>query len=123
MYLPTHSYIFKPLRKMWVAASVNAVVPPVQNGVDKDGKPKFIPASAWLDQTKDSQVLQMSWAPGEPEMIRDKIIDSGWILRPGFTIFDSTVRRRLCRRLDRWTFGSVTCGEFIQRKPSTLSGG
>ena len=89
LYLPTHSYIFKPLREMWAAASVNTVVPPVQNGVDKDGKPKFIPASAWLDQTKDSQVVQMSWAPGEPEMICDRIIDEGgWILREGFKVFN-----------------------------------
>jgi hypothetical protein len=89
LYLPTRSYIFKPLRQMWPAASVNKVVPPVQNGVDKDGNPKYISASAWLDQDKDSQVLQMTWAPGKPEMIRDKIIDSEWIDRPGCTIFNS----------------------------------
>jgi hypothetical protein len=89
LYLPTRSYIFKPLREMWAAASINTVVPPVQDGVGKDGMPKFISASAWLDQDKDSQVAQMSWAPGEPEIICDKIInEGGWIPKEGARVFN-----------------------------------
>jgi hypothetical protein len=69
-YMPAHSYIFKPTREMWPASSVNARVPNV------DGKP----ASAWLDQ--NAPVEQMTWVPGEPMLIKDRLIsDGGWIKR------------------------------------------
>ena len=31
-YMPTHNYIFKPTRELWPAPSVNARVPPVDDG-------------------------------------------------------------------------------------------
>ena len=79
-YMPTHSYIFTPSREMWPAASVNARIPPVSgNG------PKPVPASAWLDKHKS--VEQMTWAPGEPMLIQNRLIsDGGWIERTGVTL-------------------------------------
>jgi hypothetical protein len=82
-YMPQHSYIFMPARELWPAASVNARVPPP--GLDADGSP--IGASTWLDVHQP--VEQMTWAPGKPILVRDKLIaDGGWIDRPGCTVFN-----------------------------------
>ena len=76
-YMPMHSYIFAPTREMWPAASVNARVPPI------DGKA----ASVWLDQNKP--VEQMTWAPGLPMVIADRLIsEGGWIDRPNVRCFN-----------------------------------
>lgn len=81
-YMEMHSYIFAPSRGMWPAASVNGRFPPIQVG---KGKP--IPASRWLD--KNRPVEQMTWAPGEPILIRNRLIsDGGWIERQGVTCFN-----------------------------------
>jgi hypothetical protein len=81
-YMPMHSYIFAPSREMWPAASVNAKIPPVST---ENGKP--ISASAWLDKNKS--VEQMTWAPGEPMLIPNRLIsDGGWIERAGVTCFN-----------------------------------
>ena len=61
--MPSHNYIFKPSRQAWPAASVNARLEPV---VGEDGKP--MAAAAWLD--RNQAVEQMTWAPGEPELIK-----------------------------------------------------
>ena len=69
-YMPTHSYIFTPSREMWPAASVNARIPPIS---DNGAKPVL--ASAWLDKHKP--VEQMTWAPGEPMLIPNRLISDG----------------------------------------------
>jgi hypothetical protein len=85
-YMPAHTYIFAPTREMWPAASVNARIPPINVGVG-DSKPKFISASTWLDQNKP--VEQMTWAPGEPMLIRDRLIaDGGWTDHKGLSTFN-----------------------------------
>jgi hypothetical protein len=82
-YMPQHSYIFMPARELWPAASVNARVP--SPGLDADGKP--IAAATWLDVHRP--VEQMTWAPGKPMLVRDKLIaDGGWIDQPGCTVFN-----------------------------------
>jgi hypothetical protein len=86
-YMPRHSYIFMPSRELWPAASVNARIRPIRDGVDGDGKPKFIAANTWLDRNR--HVEQMTWAPGLPVVIADKlIIEGGWIERPGVSCFN-----------------------------------
>jgi hypothetical protein len=81
-YMPQHCYIFEPTREMWPASSVNARIAPI-----KDGKSKPISASAWLDQHRP--VEQMTWAPGMPTLIRDRLIaEGGWIERSGVTTFN-----------------------------------
>jgi hypothetical protein len=82
-YLPQHTYIFTPTREMWPASSVNSRIPPV--AVPMREKP--IPAATWLDANR--AVEQMTWVPGKPMEIRDKLIaDGGWIDRPGCTTFN-----------------------------------
>jgi hypothetical protein len=80
-HMPTHSYIFAPSREMWPAASVNARVGPIADGG------KDISASAWLDRHR--HVEQMTWAPGESIVIRDRLISGGgWIERQGVACFN-----------------------------------
>lgn len=75
-YLPSHQYIFTPSRELWPASSVNARV------VAQTGK-----ASEWLDEHR--AVEQMTWAPGEPEVIRNRLVSSGgWIERDGCACFN-----------------------------------
>jgi hypothetical protein len=77
-YMPMHSYIYAPTREMWPAPSVNARVPPPA----KDTK-----ASLWLDQRRP--VEQMTWVPGEPMLITNRLIsEGGWIAGNGVTCFN-----------------------------------
>jgi hypothetical protein len=81
-YMPQHSYIYIHTREMWPAVSVNARLPPV-----KVGEGKSIKASTWPDQNRP--VEQMTWAPGKPMVIRDRLIDDGgWLDHPGATVFN-----------------------------------
>jgi hypothetical protein len=90
-YMPQHSYIFVPTREPWPAASVNARIPPVplvnatgRPVLNDKGEQKTISASRWLDQNQS--VAQMTWAPGEPLLIENRLIDDGgWIERNNIT--------------------------------------
>jgi hypothetical protein len=93
-YMPMHSYIYVPSGEMWPAGSVNARLGtvPLWNA---DGTPVLnnkmeqveIPASQWID--KHRPVEQMTWAPGLPALISDRLIsEGGWIDRPGVTVFN-----------------------------------
>ena len=78
-YMPQHVYIYAPTREPWPASSVNVRLGKVPI-FDADGKPKKVPANVWLDQNKP--VEQMTWAPGLPTIIKDRLIsDGGWIDR------------------------------------------
>ena len=98
-YMPSHSYVFKPSRELWPASSVNARVPPI---IGPDGKP--ISPSAWLD--KNAAVEQMTWAPGAPTVIIDKLIhEGGWIKRQGcavFNLYRSPTITPKAGPVDRW---------------------
>jgi hypothetical protein len=93
-YMPRHSYIYEPSREMWPAASVNARIPPIPEigldgapALDDKGKPKQVAAATWLDRNKP--IEQMTWAPGEPLLIRDRLIsDGGWMQHKGVTCFN-----------------------------------
>jgi hypothetical protein len=83
-----------PTGEFWPAPSVNSRVPPIEltdaQGcplLDHKDKPKQQNASAWLDQ--NYPVEQMTWAPGEPQVVADRLIsDGGWIGRPGCHVFN-----------------------------------
>lgn len=93
-YMPSHGYIFMPTGEMWAGASVNARIRPLPlldgHGnpvVDDKGKEKLQTASQWLDRNK--AVEQMTWAPGAPQVVADRLIsDGGWIERPGCSVFN-----------------------------------
>src|SRR5262249_15112840 len=93
-YMPMHSYIYAPARDMWPASSVNARVPPItmvnSRGnpiLDDEGNQKIMKASTCLDRKRP--VEQMTWAPGEPMLVRNRLIsEGGWIERKGVTVFN-----------------------------------
>jgi hypothetical protein len=81
-YLPQHLYLFAPTGQLWPAASVNSQIA-YQQG--RNGKP--IKASTWLDQNK--AVQQMTWAPGKPAVVENRLIaNGGWIERAGCATFN-----------------------------------
>jgi Family of unknown function (DUF5906) len=93
-YMPMHNYIFAPTRQPWPASSVNARVSPVKltdaNGEplrDEEGKQRTVSAAAWLDRHKP--VEQMTWMPGSPMIIRDRLLlEGGWSDRRGLSCFN-----------------------------------
>jgi hypothetical protein len=86
-YMRQHEYIFVPARELWPASSINGRFGKVQVGTAANGKPILIPSSTWLDQHRP--VDQMTWAPGMPMMIDDKVIrEGGWIEQPGARVFN-----------------------------------
>lgn len=92
-YMPAGNFIFSPSREFWPGKSVNSRVPP-QPARDKrgqimrrEGEIVYMAASAWL--AKERAVEQMTWAPGEPMIVEDRLIsEGGWIRRPGCSCFN-----------------------------------
>jgi hypothetical protein len=72
-YMPMHQYIFVPSRELWPAASVNSRL--------------FDKAHKWLDANRP--VDQMTWAPGAPMLIRNRLVAAGgWMERQGSCCFN-----------------------------------
>jgi hypothetical protein len=72
-YMPKHNYIFTPTRETWPASSVNTRIPSLLTASGDE-----IKASTWLDQNRP--VEQMTWAPGEPMIIPDRLISQGGLI-------------------------------------------
>jgi hypothetical protein len=86
-YMVMHNYIYAPARDPWPAASVNSRIPPIVVGVDAEGNDITIKASTWID--KNQPVEQMTWAPGLPMIIENRLIaNGGWIERQGVSCFN-----------------------------------
>ena len=93
-FMPSHNYIFAPSGESWPSSSVNSRIPPVplfnrdgQPVLDEDGEQRRLPANQWLDQNRP--VEQMTWAPGEGQVVTDRLIaEGGWIVRPGCNVFN-----------------------------------
>ncbi len=76
-YLPDHKYIFIPTGELWPAQGVNAKLVSFDGG-----KP-----SRWLDENRS--VTQMTWAPGEPPIIVNRVVSNGeWIERADCACFN-----------------------------------
>ena len=92
-YMPSHSYIFTPCREIWAGASVNARLPRMPL-LDQHGQPLrnaneliALSPTLWLD--KNRPVEQMTWCPGLPMLIADRlVVAGGWIERPQVTCFN-----------------------------------
>jgi hypothetical protein len=93
-YMPAHNYLFGPSGEAWPGASVNSRFPQIPlldtkgNPVlDKKGEPVMLNPNQWLD--KNRPVEQMTWAPGEPQVIAHRLIsDGGWMPRPNCHVFN-----------------------------------
>src|SRR5262249_5903780 len=74
-------YIFAPSSDLWPAPSVNARIPPVM----EDGQK--VSATAWLDRHRP--VEQMTWLPGAPMLLENRLIaQGGFIDRNGVSAFN-----------------------------------
>jgi hypothetical protein len=81
-YMPAHNYIFMPAREVWPAASVDARITDWPTRTTETGDVTMMRPSAWLDRYR--AVEQMTWCPGLPEVIANRLIaDGGWIERLG----------------------------------------
>jgi hypothetical protein len=93
-YMPAYSFIFTPFREPWVARSVNArlarIVVLDKHGVpkrDANGKLATMAPTTWLVQNR--AVEQMTWAPGFPMVIPDRlVVEGGWIERKDVNTFN-----------------------------------
>lgn len=93
-YLPRHTYYCTTTRDLWPGSSVSGALPPIQFGVDDKGNPKFIPAAQWLD--KNRQAHQMTWDPGQPAIIENRIIHvDGYVSNVGYKIINRYLAPRI----------------------------
>jgi Family of unknown function (DUF5906) len=110
-YLPQHSYIYIPTGHLWPAAAVNAVVPSIPlfnlDGSPRmeNGKQKRMLATTWLDRNQSVQL--MTWAPGLPMLIRERLIsEGGWFDHPGASCFNlykpPTIKHGDATKAGRW---------------------
>jgi hypothetical protein len=75
-------FMFMPTRELWTGRSVDRILPAIPTPRKLNGKWVTIKPSLWLDQSR--RVAQISWIPGEPEIIEGRLITSrGWRARPG----------------------------------------
>ena len=93
--MQSNDYVYLPAGDFWPTGRVNARIAPIplidgrgRPVVDDETKePKTIKASAWLAQ--NAPVEQMTWIPGRPQLVRDKLVsDGGWIDRNGVTVLN-----------------------------------
>ncbi len=78
-FLPSHNYVYLPTGHAWPASSVNSQLPKQTHGT------KRVLASLWLDKNRKAE--GMTWAPGEAQLIPDRVAreQGGWIDKPGTT--------------------------------------
>jgi hypothetical protein len=106
-YAPMHNFIYVPSGEFWPASSVNARLPnmPVLDEAGGPIKDKSMTAATWLDQNRS--VEQMTWCPGLPTLISDRLIsDGGWIEHKGVTCYNTyrppTIKRGDAKAAGPW---------------------
>lgn len=100
-FLPTHQYLYRPTGALWPMATIDRVIGPVVVGTKPKKQTKKqiadkapiemiedeIPAHLWLD--RNAGVVAMTWAPGLPQLVRDRVpVDSGWQPKRGAATFN-----------------------------------
>ena len=93
-FMQSHDYVYMPGGDFWPRERVDARLKPIPL-FDKSGKPivgdkgvqEEMRASVWL--AKHAPVEQMTWAPGLPQLVRDRLISAGgWVERKGVTVLN-----------------------------------
>lgn len=80
-------YLYRPTGQLWPASKVNGRFPKIDVGEDDNGKPIKVTAAKWLDEHQP--VEQQTWAPGEPEIVADRLMTpGGWMRRPGVRVYN-----------------------------------
>lgn len=85
---PENRCIFAPSGELWSNASVNARLKAVPTGEAKsDGTDEYVSPTAYLARYRS--VEQLSWLPGDPQIIEGILMTSGGRIRkPGCRIFN-----------------------------------
>jgi Family of unknown function (DUF5906) len=91
---PSAQFIYAPTRELWPPSSVNAALPRIpvlnKNGtpvINKKGEPKTVGASVVI--ARERGVQQATWAPGEPMLICDRLVnEGGWLVHKGARCFN-----------------------------------
>jgi hypothetical protein len=118
-FLPTHQYIYKYNGSLWPVATINSVLNKITIGqkpkkqtkkqIEAGETPEMvdvqIPAHLWLDRGR--AVVQMTWAPGEPQIIQDRLlIEGGWTYQRGARGFNTYTPPTIVKAADpdigRW---------------------
>ena len=82
-FSPDHTYIHRATGETWTSTAVNARVMPVKIG----GGKKELAANVWLD--RNDAVEQRTWAPGEPQVIENKLVaEGGFFAKQGARVFN-----------------------------------
>lgn len=95
-HAPDHSYIFLGDNATWKGSAINTRIKPVPM-LNAKGQPKVNPKTGkaslqkptdWLDLNRS--VEQMTWAPGEPQVILGKMMvkGAGWVRKKGVKVFN-----------------------------------
>lgn len=96
-YLPEHKALFAPKRgELWPYATVDSMFPPISDDMS---------ASQYL--FKRRPMHGMTWLPGEPPIIRGKLmVEGGWVEREGFRCFNRYIPPRITlgdpKDAERW---------------------
>ena len=99
-YMPDHRYLYVPTGDLWPASSVDS-----RCAWPKDADDKPFAPHKWLDQHR--AIEQMTWSPGEPQLIVDRVVQGGgWIQKPGGKVFNlyrpPTLIPGDCHGASRW---------------------
>jgi hypothetical protein len=79
---PDHTYIYRPIGDSWTSTAVTARVMPIEVGGKK------LNPSVWLD--RNDAVEQRVWAPGEPQIIEDRLVaEGGFFTKAGARVFNT----------------------------------
>jgi hypothetical protein len=82
-FSPDHTYVHRETGESWTSTAVNARVMPVEIG----GGKKPLAANVWLD--RNDAVEQRVWAPGEPQIIENRLVaEGGFFAKPGARVFN-----------------------------------
>jgi hypothetical protein len=86
-YAPKQNYIFAAAGEFWPASAVDLRCPRIYMGKNAKGEKIYWDASFWLDKKK--VVEQLTWAPGEPQVIAHRlVVQGGWMRRRGCHVFN-----------------------------------
>jgi hypothetical protein len=88
MHAPSYQFIFAKTGDLWPGSSVDSRVPGSPTGeVDSRGKEKLEPAHSVIARTRC--VEQLTWYPGEPQVIEDKLLVNGqWQAQEGSRVYN-----------------------------------
>jgi hypothetical protein len=92
---PDHTYIHRSTGEPWTSTAVNSRVRPIKIGGGKNP----LAASTWLD--RNDAVEQRVWAPGEPQIIENRLVaEGGFFAKKNARVFNLYKPPQIVRATD-----------------------